>query len=360
MRRQMEGAHLALLGGFCLRDPAGREIAIGSRKAQALLAVLGVAFPGSVSRERLIGILWGEHSQERARHSLRQTISELRRDVPLLIVVRGDALALERSCLHGGCRRVPGVRGGSGCRIARPRVVAVWRRAGRWPRRPRRELRGLAAHRKSATGRVGVGHDGPSGEPVCRVRRSPVRRGGAAALAGAGPGLRGCPPQVDRITGRARPPQRGRAAVPRLRRRVEAPPRRRAIGADRGPARIDPKAACRCAAACAGRQPFRQAPGPGRAALRCVAGACRSGADGAFDVGRSHGAAGACVGVGSRGLAVGAGGRRGVVRPARGGAGARRALSRHRAPAARARGQAAAECRAGGVRGRAPPVERAG
>ena len=106
---QMEGAHLALLGGFCLRDPAGREIAIGSRKAQALLAVLGVAFPGSVGRERLIGILWGEHSQERARHSLRQTISELRRDVPLLIVVHGDALALDASCLHGGCRRVPGV-----------------------------------------------------------------------------------------------------------------------------------------------------------------------------------------------------------------------------------------------------------
>ena len=95
MLHQMEGAHLALLGGFCLRDPAGREIAIGSRKGQALLAVLGVAFPGSVGRERLVGILWGEHSQQRARHSLRQTISELRRDVPLLIVVRGDALALE-------------------------------------------------------------------------------------------------------------------------------------------------------------------------------------------------------------------------------------------------------------------------
>lgn len=88
-------AHLALLGGFSLRDQAGREIAIGSRKAQALLAVLGVAFPGSVGRERLIGILWAEHSQERARHSLRQTLSELRRDVPSLIVIRGDALALD-------------------------------------------------------------------------------------------------------------------------------------------------------------------------------------------------------------------------------------------------------------------------
>lgn len=91
----MDGALLSLLGGFCLRDPAGRELAISSRKARALLAVLGTAFPGSVSRERLIGILWGEHAQERARHSLRQTISELRRDVPSLIVVRGDALALD-------------------------------------------------------------------------------------------------------------------------------------------------------------------------------------------------------------------------------------------------------------------------
>jgi DNA-binding SARP family transcriptional activator len=91
----MSVAHLSLLGGFCLRDPAGRQVAIGSRKAQALLAVLGVAFPGSVGRERLIGILWGEHAQERARHSLRQAISELRRDAPSLIVVRGDALALD-------------------------------------------------------------------------------------------------------------------------------------------------------------------------------------------------------------------------------------------------------------------------
>ena len=95
MRLQMEGAQLALLGSFCLRDPAGCDIAVGSRKAQALLAVLGVAFPGSVSRERLIGILWGEQSQERARHSLRQAISDLRRDVPSLIVVRGETLALE-------------------------------------------------------------------------------------------------------------------------------------------------------------------------------------------------------------------------------------------------------------------------
>ena len=91
----MDGFSLSLLGGFCLRDPAGREIAISSRKAQALLAVLGVAFPGSVSRERLIGILWAEHSQERARHSLRQTLSDLRRDMPQLVAAHGDALAIE-------------------------------------------------------------------------------------------------------------------------------------------------------------------------------------------------------------------------------------------------------------------------
>jgi DNA-binding SARP family transcriptional activator len=88
-------AYLALLGGFSLRDQAGREVAIGSRKAQALLAVLGVAFPGAVGRERLIGILWANHSQKRARHSLRQTLSQLRRDLPALIAARGDALALD-------------------------------------------------------------------------------------------------------------------------------------------------------------------------------------------------------------------------------------------------------------------------
>jgi len=68
--------------------------AIAQLAAQALLVALGVAFPGAVGRGRLIGILWAKHSQVRARHSLRQTLSELRRDVPSLIVARGDALVL--------------------------------------------------------------------------------------------------------------------------------------------------------------------------------------------------------------------------------------------------------------------------
>jgi DNA-binding SARP family transcriptional activator len=86
---------LTLLGGFRLDDEDGREIAVASRKAQGMLAVLAIHSPAAVTRERIAGLLWGELAEERARHSLRQALTALRREAPIV-----DASA-ETLCLNG-------------------------------------------------------------------------------------------------------------------------------------------------------------------------------------------------------------------------------------------------------------------
>lgn len=89
----MAAALLTLLGGFRLDDEAGIEVRLPSRNAQALLAVVGVASPQRVRRERIAGLLWPDLSEDRARHNLRQLLSGLRRRAPLLI--DGEHVALD-------------------------------------------------------------------------------------------------------------------------------------------------------------------------------------------------------------------------------------------------------------------------
>lgn len=95
-RCAMDGPTLRLLGGFALTGAGGRMLPAPGRKAQALLAYLALA-PKPVSRERLAGLLWDEHDEGRARHSLRQCLMELRRLGAQaggdLILTLGDALA---------------------------------------------------------------------------------------------------------------------------------------------------------------------------------------------------------------------------------------------------------------------------
>ncbi|MCB1964820.1 MAG: tetratricopeptide repeat protein [Candidatus Accumulibacter sp.] len=85
---------LTLLGGFRLDDEKGREIAVASRKARAMLAVLAVHSPAAVTRERIAGLFWGELAEERARHSLRQVLTALRRDAPM-VEASGETLFLD-------------------------------------------------------------------------------------------------------------------------------------------------------------------------------------------------------------------------------------------------------------------------
>ncbi|WP_300319181.1 BTAD domain-containing putative transcriptional regulator [Accumulibacter sp.] len=85
---------LTLLGGFRLDDEDGREIAVASRKAKGMLAVLAVHGPAAVTRERMAAIFWGDLAEERARHSLRQVLTALRRDAPV-VEASGETLRLD-------------------------------------------------------------------------------------------------------------------------------------------------------------------------------------------------------------------------------------------------------------------------
>jgi DNA-binding SARP family transcriptional activator/TolB-like protein len=68
---------LSLLGRVAAH--AGeREIDIANRKCRALLGYLALSDSAEESRERVIGMLWSENEEERARASLRQALYEVR------------------------------------------------------------------------------------------------------------------------------------------------------------------------------------------------------------------------------------------------------------------------------------------
>jgi DNA-binding SARP family transcriptional activator/tetratricopeptide (TPR) repeat protein len=94
----MERLALTLLGGFQARQGSGRALTLSGKKARALLAYLGV-HPGMIQqRETLTALLWGEVPGDQARHSLRQTLVDLRRVLPNgkvpVLLTEGDGLAL--------------------------------------------------------------------------------------------------------------------------------------------------------------------------------------------------------------------------------------------------------------------------
>ena len=68
---------LSVLGAVSV-SVAGREIRIKNRKSSAVLAYLALNDALRETRERLVGLLWSESEEERARGSLRQTLRELR------------------------------------------------------------------------------------------------------------------------------------------------------------------------------------------------------------------------------------------------------------------------------------------
>jgi DNA-binding SARP family transcriptional activator len=73
----VSGIALTLFGSPAVAVPeSAAGIPLGS-KSLALLAFL-VLEPGSHSREELAALLWGEHPDEQARASLRQTLTHLR------------------------------------------------------------------------------------------------------------------------------------------------------------------------------------------------------------------------------------------------------------------------------------------
>jgi DNA-binding SARP family transcriptional activator len=96
--------HLALLGGFRMRQATGVPVVVASKKAQGLLAYLAIRPGQPHSRAKLSTLLWSEAPAEQARNSLRQTLFTLRhalsasRSRQLLAV--GDTIALDPAAIE--------------------------------------------------------------------------------------------------------------------------------------------------------------------------------------------------------------------------------------------------------------------
>jgi TolB-like protein/Flp pilus assembly protein TadD len=73
------GFAVTLFGGFEIRLPDGALADLPGQKDRALLAMLVVGTGEVHSRERLAGLLWGDHGERQARDSLRQSLVRLRR-----------------------------------------------------------------------------------------------------------------------------------------------------------------------------------------------------------------------------------------------------------------------------------------
>ncbi|MEO8564070.1 MAG: BTAD domain-containing putative transcriptional regulator [bacterium] len=88
----MTAFRLVTFGGLAVERSDGAPASVGSqRKALALLAVLAVAGPTGVSRDRLAALLWPESNAERARGALNQMLHALRRQLGAAEAVRGSA-----------------------------------------------------------------------------------------------------------------------------------------------------------------------------------------------------------------------------------------------------------------------------
>ena len=86
---------LVTLEGLLLSDPAGDESELGKRKKKlALLAVIALS-RRPPSRSMLLEMFWGGEPEERARHSLSDALSHIRRALgKQSLELRGDVIAL--------------------------------------------------------------------------------------------------------------------------------------------------------------------------------------------------------------------------------------------------------------------------
>ena len=89
---------LTLFGGFEARLEAGPTLTFPRKKSEALLAYLALHAGQMQTRDKLAALLWGDVSDTRARHSLRQALMALRqampRGSPTLLVESGDTVAV--------------------------------------------------------------------------------------------------------------------------------------------------------------------------------------------------------------------------------------------------------------------------
>ncbi len=87
---------LRLFGGICLEGLADAADTGLQHRSLAVLALLAVARDKGCSRDKLIGYLWSESDQERARHRLSDTVYMLRKALgdEAMVLAAGDVLRL--------------------------------------------------------------------------------------------------------------------------------------------------------------------------------------------------------------------------------------------------------------------------
>jgi DNA-binding SARP family transcriptional activator/TolB-like protein len=105
---------LLTLGGLQLEGPTlGDAVGIGQPRPLAILAILAAHEPQGVARDKLIGLLWPDRTDERARHVLSQSLYALRRGLnaedlllsngllrPNPLVISSDVADFEQALRH--------------------------------------------------------------------------------------------------------------------------------------------------------------------------------------------------------------------------------------------------------------------
>src|SRR5213592_1968894 len=95
---------LALLGTFEARLDSGSAVTFPRKKSEALLAYLALQPGRMIARDKLAALLWGDASDERARHSLRQALVTLRQALPraaaACLVEEGDNVGVSPTAVE--------------------------------------------------------------------------------------------------------------------------------------------------------------------------------------------------------------------------------------------------------------------
>jgi DNA-binding SARP family transcriptional activator/TolB-like protein len=130
---KLNSVSLSLLGTFAIEASVGRPIAIAvrSKKARALLAYLAMQQDYQARREELATLFWGDNPDIMARHSLRQCLISLRRDLCVaskVLIADRESIALNAQLLSIDARRFVSLAG-SDLPNELAQAAALWRGA---------------------------------------------------------------------------------------------------------------------------------------------------------------------------------------------------------------------------------------